>query len=59
MRLVKTSKKVAPPPPGYIEFGVELQALAGTFHRLTVYNYSVFGEHYHEILDKGITAHTN
>lgn len=51
VRLVKTNKTVPPVPPGYTDFTDELQQLASTFKRLTVYNYSVFGEHCEKLLD--------
>lgn len=51
VRLVKTNKLVPPVPPGYTDLTDELQNLASTFKRLTVYNYSVFGEHCEKILD--------
>lgn len=52
MRLVKTNKTLPPVPPGYNDISDELQTLANTFKRLTVYNYSVFGEHCEKILDE-------
>lgn len=51
VRLVKTNKTVPPVPPGYTDLTEELQTLASTFKRLTVYNYSVFGDHCDKILD--------
>lgn len=51
VRLVKTNKTVPPVPPGYTDLTDELQSLASTFKRLTVYNYSVFGEHCEKLLD--------
>lgn len=52
VRLVKTNKTLPPVPPGYNDISDELQTLANTFKRLTVYNYSVFGEHCEKILDE-------
>lgn len=52
VRLVKTNKTLPPVPPGYTDMSDELQSLANTFKRLTVYNYSVFGEHCEKILDE-------
>lgn len=52
VRLVKLNKIVPPVPPGYGDFSDELQAFASAFKRITVYNYSVFGEHYENILDR-------
>lgn len=54
VRLVKTGKTLPPPPPGYTDLTDELQTLASKFKRLTIYNYSVFGEHCEKLLD-GIT----
>lgn len=51
VRLVKSSKIMPPVPPGYTDMTVELQTLANTFKRLTVYNYSVFGEHCENLLE--------
>lgn len=51
VRLVKTNKNVPPVPPGYTDLTEDLQSLATTFKCLTVYNYSVFGEHCEKILD--------
>lgn len=51
VRLVKTNKTLPPVPPGYTDLTDELQTLASTFKRLTVYNYSVFGEHCEKMLD--------
>lgn len=52
VRLVKTNKTLPAVPPGYTDISEELQTLANTFKRLTVYNYSVFGEHCEKILDQ-------
>lgn len=52
VRLVKTNKIVPPVPPGYTDISEELQTFASTFKRLTVYNYSVFGEHCEKLLDE-------
>lgn len=51
VRLVKTGKTLPPVPPGYTDVTEQLQSLASTFKRLTVYNYSVFGEHCEKILE--------
>lgn len=51
VRLVKTSKALPPVPPGFGEISEDLQSLATAFKRITVYNYSVFGEHYDKILE--------
>lgn len=63
VRLVKTNKSLPPVPPGYTDIIDEVQSLANTFKRLTVYNYSVFGEHFEKILDdlskSSVTAETS
>lgn len=63
VRLVKTNKSLPPVPPGYTDISDEVQSLANTFKRLTVYNYSVFGEHFEKILDdlskSSVTAETS
>lgn len=51
VRLVKTNKTVPPVPPGYTDLTEDLQNVASTFKRLTVYNYSVFGDHCEKLLD--------
>lgn len=52
VRLVKTGKTLPPAPPGYTDLTEELQSLASKFKRLTIYNYSVFGEHCEKLLDE-------
>lgn len=52
VRLVKSGKTLPPAPPGYTDLNDELQSLASTFKRITVYNYSVFGEHCEKLLDE-------
>lgn len=56
IRLVKTNKITPPAPPGFLESADELQSIANAFKRITIYNYSVFGEHYEKILDHNITT---
>lgn len=56
IRLVKTNKVIPPVPPGFGDWTDELQSLANTFKRITIYNYSVFGEHYEKILDQTATT---
>lgn len=57
VRLVKTGKTLPPAPPGYSDLTEELQSLASKFKRLTIYNYSVFGEHCEKLLDELSTEH--
>lgn len=52
VRLVKSGKTLPPVPPGYTDITDNLQALATSFKRLTIYNYSVFGEHCEKILEQ-------
>lgn len=52
VRLVKTTKMLPPAPPGFSDLNDELQALATAFKRITIYNYSVFGEHLEKMLDE-------
>lgn len=59
VRLVKTGKMLPPAPPGYTDLNDELQSLASTFKRITVYNYSVFGEHCEKLLDQMSSGHNN
>lgn len=59
VRLVKTGKVLPPAPPGYTDLTDELQSLASTFKRITVYNYSVFGEHCEKLLDQMSKDHSN
>lgn len=51
VRLVKLNPIIPPVPPGYTDITEELQTLANTFRRLTVYNYSVFGDHCEKLLE--------
>lgn len=53
VRLINTSKVQPPPPPGYTDFANELEMYTA-FRRITFYNYSVFGEYYHDVLTKEI-----
>lgn len=59
VRLVKTGKLVPPAPPGYTDLNDDLQSLASTFKRITVYNYSVFGEHCEKLLDQMSTVRSD
>lgn len=59
VRLVKSGKTLPPAPPGYTDLNDELQTLASTFKRITVYNYSVFGEHCEKLLDQMTNEHSN
>lgn len=52
IQLVLRSNVGIPPPPGFIDFVDELEALGNAFKRVTYYNYAVYGEYYHDILSK-------
>lgn len=52
IQLVLRSNAPIPPPPGFLEFGEELENLGTAFKRVTYYNYAVYGEYYHDILNK-------
>lgn len=47
--------KSAPPPPGFNEFAEEL-SMFRLFQRITSYNYSVFGEFYHKVLNDSMSS---
>lgn len=59
VRLVKSSKILPPAPPGYTDLTDDLQSMATIFKRITVYNYSVFGEHCEKLLDQLSTTNTS
>jgi len=44
------SNSEVPPPPGFQDFINELEALGNAFKRVTYFNYAVYGEYYHDIL---------
>lgn len=50
--LVLRSNNPVPAPPGFQEFADDLESLASAFKRISYYNYAVYGEYYHEILNK-------
>jgi T-complex protein 11 len=52
IQLVLRSNAGIPPPPGFLDFMDELEALGNAFKRVTYYNYAVYGEYYHDILSK-------
>lgn len=52
IQLVLRSNVTIPPPPGFVDFTEELEALGNAFKRVTYYNYAVYGEYYHDILSK-------
>jgi T-complex protein 11 len=52
IQLVLRSNVGIPPPPGFLDFMDELEALGNAFKRVTYYNYAVYGEYYHDILSK-------
>lgn len=52
IQLILRSNVGIPPPPGFVDFVDELEALGNAFKRVTYYNYAVYGEYYHDILSK-------
>lgn len=54
MKLSQRNKSLPATPPGYTDFNDDMQQFAIAFKRLTGYNYTVFGEHFHEILNKKV-----
>lgn len=52
IQLILRSNVGIPPPPGFLDFIDELEALGNAFKRVTYYNYAVYGEYYHDILSK-------
>lgn len=52
VQLILRSNVAIPPPPGFVDFVEELEGLGNAFKRVTYYNYAVYGENYHEILNK-------
>ena len=52
IQLILRSNQAVPPPPGYVEFADELEGFGNAFKRVTYYNYAVYGEYYHDILNK-------
>lgn len=52
VQLVLRSNVSIPPPPGFLEFTEELENFTTAFKRVTYYNYAVYGDYYHDILNK-------
>lgn len=52
IQLILRSNVGISPPPGFVDFVDELEALGNAFKRVTYYNYAVYGEYYHDILSK-------
>lgn len=48
--MVMRAQATPPPPPGFTDFADELDLFVA-FRRITVYNYMVFGEFYHKVLN--------
>lgn len=48
--MVMRAQAAPPPPPGFTDFVDELELFVA-FRRITVYNYMVFGEFYHKVLN--------
>lgn len=52
IQLVLRTNNPIPVPPGFQEFAEDLESLATAFKRISYYNYAVYGEYFHEILNK-------
>ncbi|XP_062537087.1 T-complex protein 11-like protein 1 isoform X2 [Armigeres subalbatus] len=52
IQLVLRTNSSIPAPPGFQEFADDVEGLATAFKRISYYNYAVYGEYYHEILNK-------
>ncbi|XP_055585627.1 T-complex protein 11-like protein 1 isoform X2 [Uranotaenia lowii] len=52
IQLVLRTNSHIPVPPGFQEFADEVESLATAFKRISYYNYAVYGEYFHEILNK-------
>jgi hypothetical protein len=52
VQLILRSNAPIPPPPGFVDFGDEMENFGTAFKRITYYNYAVYGDYYHDILKK-------
>ncbi|XP_065084773.1 T-complex protein 11-like protein 1 isoform X1 [Ochlerotatus camptorhynchus] len=52
IQLVLRTNSSIPVPPGFQEFADDVEGLATAFKRISYYNYAVYGEYFHEILNK-------
>ncbi|XP_037026094.1 T-complex protein 11-like protein 1 [Bradysia coprophila] len=50
-RMVTVNKNTLPAPPGFLDF-VDALEICTAFKRVVLYNFSVFGDFYHEVLNK-------
>lgn len=55
LKVILRNKNFPPAPPGYVDFGDEVESISVSFKRLTSYNYSVYSEFYQEILANSST----
>ncbi|XP_016967787.1 T-complex protein 11-like protein 2 [Drosophila biarmipes] len=53
---LRSNGSIPPPPAGFADFQEELVAFIASFRRLVSYNHAVFGEHFHQILSKGMSG---
>lgn len=53
---LRSNGSIPPPPAGFVDFQEELVAFIASFRRLVSYNHAVFGEHFHQILNKTMNA---
>eukprot|EP00099_Drosophila_melanogaster_P010605 NP_001284913.1 uncharacterized protein Dmel_CG16721, isoform B [Drosophila melanogaster] len=49
---LRSNGSIPPPPSGFADYQEELVAFIASFRRLVSYNHAVFGEHFHQILNK-------
>ncbi|XP_017064137.1 T-complex protein 11-like protein 2 [Drosophila eugracilis] len=49
---LRSNGSIPPPPAGFADYQEELVAFIASFRRLVSYNHAVFGEHFHQILNK-------
>ena len=47
---LRCSTGLPPPPPGYGDFKDELEAYANALKRVIIYNHSVFGDYFMQLL---------
>ncbi|XP_017017166.1 T-complex protein 11-like protein 1 [Drosophila kikkawai] len=55
---LRSNGSIPPPPAGFVDYQEELVAFIASFRRLVSYNHAVFGEHFHQILNKTMQPQT-
>ncbi|EDV45955.1 T-complex protein 11-like protein 2 [Drosophila erecta] len=53
---LRSNGSIPPPPSGFADYQEELVAFIASFRRLVSYNHAVFGEHFHQILNKTLAG---